>query len=160
MTKTNNSNIKNRTDKAHGNINKILTSLKERPYGKHHFKAAILIRKGMLVGLMLSNSESWINITKKNIEDLEKPDTSLQRNILSVHGNPSKCFMQLELGIIPVMFVIKQKRLNFLHYILTESTESLVKQVYLELKADNRKGDLVSLLNSDKEDLEINLSDD
>lgn len=68
--------------------------------------------------------------------------------------------MQLELGIIPVMFVIKQKRLNFLHYILTESTESLVKQVYLELKADNRKGDLVSLLNSDKEDLEINLSDD
>lgn len=68
--------------------------------------------------------------------------------------------MQLELGIIPVMFVIKQKHLNFLHYILTESTESLVKQVYLELKADNRKGDLVSLLNSDKEDLEINLSDD
>ena len=65
MTEKNNSNIKNRTDKAHGNINKIVTSLKERPYGKHHFKAAILMRQGMLVGSMLTNSESWINITKK-----------------------------------------------------------------------------------------------
>ena len=61
----NNSNIKNRTDKAHGNVNKIVTSLKERPYGKHYFKAAILMRQGMLVGSMLTNSESWINIMKK-----------------------------------------------------------------------------------------------
>ena len=35
-----------------------------------------------------------------------------------------------------------------------------MKQVYLEIKADNMKGGLVSLLNSDKEDQEINRGDD
>ena len=149
----NNSNIKNRTNKAHGNVNKIITFLKERHYGKHYFKAAMIMRQGMLVGGMLTNSECWINLTKKDIEDLEKPDIILQRKVLSVQGNPSTCFMQLELGIIPVRFVVKQKRLNFLHYILNESMESLVKQVYIALKEDSRKGDFVSLINTDKKRL-------
>ena len=156
----NNSNIKNRTNKAHGNVNKIITSLKERHYGKHYFKAAMLMRQRMLVGGMLTNSECWINLTKKDIEDLEKPDIILQRKVLSVQGNPSTCFMQLELGIIPVRFVVKQKRLNFLHYILNESMESLVKQVYIALKEDSRKGDFVSLINADKKDFEIELTDE
>ena len=73
----NKTNIKNRTDKAHGNVNRIITSLKERYYGKHNFKAAMLMRQGMLVGGMLTNSECWINLTKKNIENLEKPDIVL-----------------------------------------------------------------------------------
>ena len=51
-----------------------LLHLKERFYGKHNFKAAMLMRQGVLVGGMLTNSECWINVTKKDIEDLEKPD--------------------------------------------------------------------------------------
>ena len=57
-------------------------------------------------------------------------------------------------------FVVKQKRLNFLHYILNESMDSLVKQVYTALKEDSRKGDFVGLVNSDKEDFEIDCTDE
>ena len=64
-------------------------------------------------GSMLNNSESWINLTKLDIETLEKPDTMTQRNIFGNKGNPSKAFMCLELGITPVHFVIMKKRLNF-----------------------------------------------
>ena len=157
---SNKSNIKKRTEKAHGNVHKIVTSLKERPYGKHYFKAAMLMRQGMLVSSMLTNSEGWINLTKTDIEELDKPDITLQRKVLASTGNPSKCFMNLELGIIPVKYVIQQKRLNFLHYILNEPMESLVKQVYLALKEDSRKGDFVHLLKLDKDDLEIDIEDD
>ena len=87
----------------------------ERPYGKHYFKAAKIMRESMLIGSMLNNSESWINLTKLDIETLEKPDTITQRNIFGNKGNPSKAFMCLELGIIPVHFVIMKKRLNFLN---------------------------------------------
>ena len=79
----------------------------------------------MLVGGMLSNAESWINITQKDLENLEAPDIILQKKILSTKGNPSKCFIQLELGIIPIKFILKLKRLNFLHYILTEEKKIL-----------------------------------
>ena len=78
------------------------------------------MRDGVLLGGLLTNSESWINITENNISNLEKPDTSLMRRVLSENGNPSKVFMLLELGITPVRFVLMQKRMMFLYYILKE----------------------------------------
>ena len=85
-------NIKTRTNKAQGNINKIVNSLDERPYGRHRFKAAKLMRDAILLSGLLTNSETWINITKKDLDDLENPDFTLQKKILSATGNPSKCF--------------------------------------------------------------------
>ena len=47
----------------------------------------------------------------------------------------------------------------FLQYILKESTESLISQVFTALKEDSRKGDFVQLTNTDRKDLEIELND-
>ena len=85
----NTKNIKAKANRAIGIVNKISTSLYERPNGKSTFKAAILMRESLLLGSMLSNSESWINITKNYLDMLEKPDTMVQRSILSNYGNPS-----------------------------------------------------------------------
>ena len=73
------------------------------------------MRESMLLGSMFSNSKSWINQTKKDLETLEKPDTFLKRNVLSQQGNPSKVFMYLELGVIPVSFVMMEKQLKLLN---------------------------------------------
>ena len=113
-------NIKEKTYKGVGNVNKIISALNERPYGRHAFKAAILMRESMLLGSMLSNCEIMIIVTEADLNKLEKPDTELQRQLLAVSGNPSKAFMCLELGITPVKFVIMGRRLNFLYYILNE----------------------------------------
>ena len=150
-------NIKDKTNKAQGNVNKIITTLTERPYGHHNFKAAKLMRESILLGGLLTNSEAWINILKEDLDNLEKPDTILMRKILSNTGNPSKVFMLLEMGVIPVTFVLMQKRMNFLHYILKESTTTLVRQVFNALKEDSRKGDFVALSNNDREELEIEM---
>ena len=151
-------NIKNRTDKSNGNINKIISTLQERPLGKHTFKAFTLLREGLLLGGLLSNSESWINITKKDIDQLEKPDTILQRKALSAMGNPSKVFIMLELGIIPIRYILMKKRMLFLHYILKENKESMIHKVFKALNEDSRKGDFIDLTNKDKLDLNIDLT--
>ena len=156
---TNCNNIKERTNKAHGNINKIVTSINERPYGKKKIKVAKLMREAILLNGLLNNSESWINMSKKDLKDLERPDMILQRQILSTSGNPSKCFIQLELGIIPVKFVIMQKRLNFLHYILHEDMESMIKQVFITQREDSRKGDFKDLTHIDRLALDIEYTD-
>ena len=62
-----------------------------------------------------------------------------QRKILSDNGNPSKAFMFLELEIIPVKFIMKGKRANFLKYILNESKDTMIRQVYEALKVDSKK---------------------
>ena len=69
----NEKNIKEKTNRAIGIVNKITPSLIERPYGKQNCKAASLMRESMLIGSMLNNSESWINISKTDLENLEKP---------------------------------------------------------------------------------------
>ena len=141
-------------------VNKIMTTLQTRPYGKHTYKAAKLMRETMLLGGMLNNSESWINISQKDIKNLEKPDIMLQRKLLSESGNPSICFMNLELGILPVKYVLIKKRLAFLHYILNESMESLISKVFSALKEDCRRGDFVYQTNQDREKLNIILSNE
>ena len=78
---------------------------------------------------MLTNSEAWINITQENVDELTKPDTMLQRELLSISGNPCKEFMNLEMGIIPVKFVMMGKRVKFLNTILNENTDSTMREV-------------------------------
>ena len=93
------------------------------------------------------------------VDELEKPDTILQRKVLSDTGNPSKVFMMLELGIVPIRYVLMQKRLPFLHYLLNQSSNSMLSQVFEDLKNDSRKGDFVHLTDKDKTSLEIDMTD-
>ena len=54
---SNTSNIKERTNKGHGSVNKIVTTLNERHYGNHKFTVEMLMKGGMMVGGMLTNAE-------------------------------------------------------------------------------------------------------
>ena len=54
----------------------------------------------------------------------------------------------LELGVVPVRFVIMQKRLQFLKYIINEDTDSMIKQ-------ESRKGDFVDQVKSDMKEMGI-----
>ena len=155
----NQSNIKEKTNRGVGIVNKIITTLYERPYGKYTYKAAALMREGLLLASILNNSESWINITKQDIEKLGKPDKMLIKNILVTQGNPSTVFMYLELGFLPVKYVIMKKRLNFLRYILNEDMETMLRKVYEVIKTDSRKGDFVDLVQQDLNDVGLEISE-
>ena len=48
------------------------------------------MRNGILVGSMLNNSESWMHLTQKNIEDLEIPDRVLKEKLFE--SKASKVF--------------------------------------------------------------------
>ena len=75
----------------------------------HTYKAALLLRNGLLVGSLLSNVEAMVNVTKSDIIKIEKPDLILQEKLLPSTGNASKCFRYLELGILPVKYVIMEE---------------------------------------------------
>ena len=62
-----------------GNVDKIISSINEKLYGKHAFKAALLMRQGLMLSGMLTNAETWIYTTEADITKLTMPDTILQR---------------------------------------------------------------------------------
>ena len=141
-------------------MEKIKNALIKRSYGNYSFKSALLMREALLIGGLLSNAETWTNITQSNILKLTQPDKKLHRALLSTTGNPSKVFICSELRVIPERYAIMKKKLmNFLHYILNESMTSIVRQVYDTQKVDSRKGDFFNLVQKDFKECNIKMTD-
>ena len=74
----------------------------------------------MLISSMLLNSEAWIGITQANIDILEQVDETLLRRVLETPSSTPKPSLYLELGCLPIRFIIMKRRILFLHYIYTE----------------------------------------
>ena len=75
-------NMQDKVTKDVRSVEKIISTIIERPYGHLKQKAALLMRQGLMLGGMLTNSETWINITEANIANLTMPDTQLQQRLL------------------------------------------------------------------------------
>ena len=103
----------------------------------------------------MNNSEIWINLTKSDLDNLEKSGTMVQRHIHCNYGNPNKVFMCLELGIILLRFLNTERRPKLLKYILNKNISTMIRQVYETLQEDSRKGDFLDLVNRDLEEINI-----
>ena len=75
-------NIKSRVNRGTGIVNNIMTILDSIPFGKQYFRIGILLRDSLLVSSMLFNSETWYNLTSKELELLETVDLALIRQLL------------------------------------------------------------------------------
>ena len=83
-------------------------------FGKHFFKVAIILRNSHLVSSLLTNSEAWYNVTQADTDMLEGVDEMLLRRVLECPMSTPKEMLYLELGVLPLRYIIKMRRLNFL----------------------------------------------
>ena len=134
-------NIKARIGKGRGIIKKILNILNSIPFGKLFYQIAILLRDSLLVSSILCNSEAWFNLTNSDLNMIETIDLEFLRKILKAPTSTPKEILYLELGVIPLRELIKQRRLNFLFYIIHKKNESMIKKVFesqLNHRTNNR----------------------
>ena len=82
------------------------------------------------------------------------------RKVLGCPSKKPKHLMFLELGWLPLRFIIKARRLNFLKYILNQNQTLLVKQVFNEQKLNPKRGDWVKDVEKDLKKLKICLTYD
>ena len=90
----------------------------------------VIFRNSLLLSTMLTNVESWFGLTDKEVETLEKVDEQLMRRIMSAHSKTSIPALYLELGCVPIRFIIMQRRIGFPWYILNEPENSLIRNVF------------------------------
>jgi hypothetical protein len=128
------------------------------PFGKLFFQVAVLLRNTLLVSSMLCNSEAWVNLTNAELELLETVDVMLLRNILNAPVSTPKEMLFLELGVQPFREILRGRRLNFLHYILSQEADSLLLKVFEAQCRKRTKKDWVSSVLSDLELLEMNVT--
>ena len=94
----------------------------------------------------------------KQVKVLEKVDEKLMRKVFDCPSKTPIHLLYLELGWLPLRFIIQSRRINFLKYILDQNETSLIKQVFDEQKLNPEKGDWVKSVEKDLKKLKINLS--
>ena len=123
-----------------------------------------MLRASLFLSSLLANSEAWVGLTKKNIKDLEAVDVQLLRTIfssdLSKHSRTSVELLYLETGTIPIRFILMSRRLNFLWYLLNQDKRSLLSQFFRAQCDSPTRGDWVSSVKKDLEDLELDMDFD
>ena len=102
---------------------------------------AFIWRSTYLISSLLTNSEAWYDLNQSDVEILESVDENF-----------------LELGVIPIIYIIQERRLNFLWYILHEDEESLINMVLKSQLKNPVHGDWSKSCLKSLEDLEIDLS--
>ena len=119
-------NINLLRNKGIGIQNKIIQMLEKMPKGIFHFEIAEILRNVLLISSVLSNSEVWYGVSKTETEQLEQLDEMLLRNLFSCSRNIPKDLLYLEIGLVPISYIIKERRLMFLHHVLQQKEDSLL----------------------------------
>ena len=101
-----------------------MTILDDMCFGPYQFEVASILRESLLINSILSNSEVWYNLSKTEIEQLEQIDEELLRKVLETGRSTPKVMLYLEMGCLPIRFIVKKRRIMYLHYILHQEKES------------------------------------
>ena len=154
----NDSNISKRVNKGHEKIKQIMGYLNDICFGKYHFTVAKTLRETIFLSSILLNSESWYSLTKQNVEDLEKVDNALMNRIFELPSSTPAAFLHLEMSTLPIRFILMQRRLNFLQYILKEDEDSLLNRFLMAQMEETFKGDWWETVQQDMVDLDLDMS--
>ena len=109
---TNKENIDMRKSKGLGIVSLILTILDTICLGGYYFESAMSLRNSILVNGILYNSEVWYDLKEKDINVLEQIDEILLRKLLNAHSKTPLEALYLELGCLPLRYIIKARRIN------------------------------------------------
>ena len=156
---SNKENIRERTNKGYGIVNEILSILSEIPFGPYRNSVGLKLREAMLISGMMFNSEIWYNVKKEEVQKLSDVDEFLLQRILGVPSTTPKEALFLETGCIPIEYIMKMRRLMYLHHILRRPEQELIRKFYKAQKCKKSKGDWVQLVEQNLSELQIELDD-
>ena len=122
---SNDSNIKARKQRGFIIVNKICSLLESICFGQYYFEVALTLRNALLINSVLTNSGVWYKVTNKQIEQLEQVDEALLCCVLFAPRTTSIPFLYLELGCIPIRYLVMARRLSFLHYLMNQDKETI-----------------------------------
>ena len=132
--------------------------LKSVSFGNRFFEIAVNLREAILINGMLTNSEIWYSLRKTEIAELEEVDKLLLRRVIEAPTSACIESLFLELGLIPLNIIIKARRINYLHYLVTLDKDEMLYKTFLSQWKYPVKDDWTEEVKSNLEELEINLN--
>ena len=152
--------IENRRQKGIGLCSQITGMVDGLSLGHFYYKISFMFRECKLLNGILTNTEIWYPITNTQIEVLEDIDLMFIRKLVKGHAKTAKEAFHMETGLLPIRFVCMKRRVMYLHHILSKPTSEMIRRVYEVQKQIYTKNDWYSLVQDNKNELGIQLSDE
>ena len=156
----NEKNIASKVNKGVGAISQIFAMLSQVTLGHYYFETALVMRDSMLISKLVASSEVWYNITKTEYQKLENIDETFTRRLLNVQSSVPKESLYIEIGKLPVKFIIKTRRLMYWWHLANLNKTELLYKFYTAQTLKTNHGDWVEQLEKDKKELNLQLTDD
>ena len=137
----NSKNIKARVARAKGSVKQIMEILDNICFGPYQFQVALILRNSLFLSSLMFNSEAWYNVSSSDIDELEKADEILLRKVLECPESTPKEMLYLELGCLPIRFILMSRRVMFLQTMLQEEENSLLHRFFQAQLNQPTKGD-------------------
>ena len=154
----NSKNVANRRSKGLGFVAQIMSILDTVSLGYFVFDIGTLLRESLLVNGILFNTEVWYGVSKSHIKELEDVDKLLLRSLLRAPiSTPGEAFY-LELGIFPLTYFLKGRRIMFLYYLLQQKTDEMLWRFFHVQWNHPSRNDWVLTVREDLRDLGITLN--
>ena len=98
------------------------------------------------------------SFTNEQIEQLEKIDNILHKNILEAPTPTPTALVHLELGTVPFRYILNTRRLMFLHYVLQEDRHSMLYKFLMAQVEEPKPGDWWLTILDDMKELKLDFS--
>ena len=89
---------------------------------------------------LLNNAQTWMEIDNGTIEKLESLQCKFLQILFATPASTPQAALIWDSGTLKMKYRIMESKLNFLHYILTQSDESLAHQIMMEQKSQEFPG--------------------
>ena len=129
-------------------------------WSKYLFEVGLTLINSLLINSILVNSEAAYNLTLSNINQLEKCHERALRELLSLPVKSPKPMLYLLTGSIPIKYKIKQRRLVYLHDILSREEGSLINRFFKTQLDFKKSKDWASQILKDLMEYEIEMTMD
>ena len=122
--------IDDRVRKGIGTVVSSLSICNEVTMGMSFVSVALVMHNAVVLATMIFNSQSWSNLSQKDVRRLEVVQLRYLKRIVRAPSSTCNAFVFLELGILPVKFHIHIRKLTFLHHILHLEDSDPVKVMH------------------------------
>ena len=102
-----------------------------------------------------TNTEVWYGLNDSDIQELDALDRELIRRAFGCPFSVPAEAGHLELGLVPVRFIVKERRVNYLHYLATSEKDKLLYKFFMTQWTNPCKSDWTEKVKVDLADLNI-----
>ena len=156
----NNKNVEYRKGKGIGITSQIMLILNSVSLGFYYFDIGVVLRESLLINGMLFNSEIWYGLTSSQLKELESVDKLLLRKLFDARFSTPTEALYLELGIVPLKYILQGRRLMFLHYLMNLDEDEMLYKFFSAQRNNPGRNDWIQTILQDINDLQLNMSID